>query len=127
MYESPIKMIMAETEHMMEDEVFKAIQRCAVDVDKEELIKALKYDRDQYEKGYEDGLNADKWILCSERLPVIEDELSDCAEDVGRRFLITDSGGYVYESTFWKCANVFNDNAIAWQPLPSAYKEGGQE
>lgn len=26
-----------------------------VDVDKEELIKALKYDRDQYHKGFEDG------------------------------------------------------------------------
>lgn len=29
-----------------------------VDVDKEELIKALAYDRNQYEKGYKEGFRA---------------------------------------------------------------------
>ena len=79
-----------------------------------------------YQEGYQDGLNADKWISCSGTLPIIVDEPSDCAKDVGRRFLITDSDGYVYDSTFWKYANAFDDDAIAWQPLPTAYK-GEQE
>ena len=30
----------------------------AIDIDKQELIRALKYDRDQYNKGYEDGYRA---------------------------------------------------------------------
>ena len=122
MYEPIINLIAGEMAYELEGEIYRAIQKYAVDVNKEELLKALQYDRDQYDKGYQDGLNADKWIPCSERLPIIEDEPSDYAEDVGRRFLITDSDGYVYESTFWKYANVFNDNAIAWQTLPEPYK-----
>ena len=44
---------------MQEDEnmVMKAIRKVGVNVDKEELIKALQYDRNQYAKGYEDGKN----------------------------------------------------------------------
>ena len=38
-----------------EEEVYKAIVRYGINVDKEELIKALEYDRQQYEKGFEDG------------------------------------------------------------------------
>ena len=34
----------------------EAIQYAQINVDKEELEKALKYDRDQYDKGYRDGL-----------------------------------------------------------------------
>ena len=37
-----------------EGEVMKAVQKFCVDVDKEELIKALQYDRNQYKKGYAD-------------------------------------------------------------------------
>lgn len=32
-----------------------AVQRVGVNVDKDELIKALQYDRGQYDKGYADG------------------------------------------------------------------------
>lgn len=44
---------------VQEDEkmVMKAIRKVGVNVDKGELIKALQYDRNQYEKGYEDGKN----------------------------------------------------------------------
>jgi hypothetical protein len=61
MYESPIEKIYGEiqTQMMQEDEkmVMEAIRNVGVTVDKEELIKALKYDRNQYTKGYEDGEN----------------------------------------------------------------------
>ena len=50
----------------LEDAVFKAIQKVDIEVDREELIKALQYDRNQYEKGYADGLKdaekIGKWI-----------------------------------------------------------------
>lgn len=51
-YESPIKMIMQEVQAQREGRVYEAIQNIGVDVDKEELLRALSYDRGQYEKGY---------------------------------------------------------------------------
>ena len=39
----------------MEGEIMKAVQRVGIDVDKDELIRALQYDRGQYQKGYMDG------------------------------------------------------------------------
>ena len=76
MWKSPIEIqqdIVRQVDMVVEDGVMKAIQRFDINVDKEELIKALKYDRDQYEKGYQDGVTdtnvGGKWIPCSERLP----------------------------------------------------------
>ena len=59
MYESPIEAIITEM-HMQarkqqENDIYQAIQRCDINVDKEELVRALQYDRQQYEKGYADG------------------------------------------------------------------------
>ena len=55
MYESPINMIISKLCTNLESDCLKAVQRCGFDVNKEELAKALKYDREQYEKGYTDG------------------------------------------------------------------------
>lgn len=61
MYKSPIEKIYGElqTQMVQEDEnmVMKTIRKIGVNVDKEELIKALNYDRNQYSKGYNDGKN----------------------------------------------------------------------
>ena len=38
----------------IEGEIYKAIMHVGVNVDKDELLKALAYDRNQYQKGYED-------------------------------------------------------------------------
>lgn len=61
MYKSPIEKIYSElqTQIVQEDEntVMKAVRNVRVNVDKEELIRALQYDRNQYAKGYEDGKN----------------------------------------------------------------------
>ena len=60
MYESPIEKIYSDIqsqiikqdeEHMM----YAVNQAISNNVDKEELIKALQYDREQYKKGYKDG------------------------------------------------------------------------
>ena len=57
-YESPIRLIydqvQTEIENGLESEIFRAVQRIGIDVDKEELIKALAYDRDSYIRGYRD-------------------------------------------------------------------------
>ena len=58
-YESPIKVSFEDRlKESLINEEEKAIigeVRMFVDVDKDELVKALAYDRGQYEKGYKDG------------------------------------------------------------------------
>ena len=55
MYKSPIDLFYDHLVTEQENEVFKAVVRCGIDVDKDELIKALAYDRRQYDLGYADG------------------------------------------------------------------------
>ena len=55
MYKSPIDVIYGQMQTQLEGDVLKAVQSYGINVDKEELIRALKYDRDQYDKGYADG------------------------------------------------------------------------
>lgn len=57
MYESPINVIYKNIETKLEDGVIKAVQDVGITVDKQELIKALQYDRDSYRRGYTDGVN----------------------------------------------------------------------
>ena len=55
MYESPINVIISKLCTQLESDCMKSVQSYGFDVDKEELAKALNYDRNQYEKGYADG------------------------------------------------------------------------
>ncbi len=63
MYESPITVytqlndVLEEVHKKQEEYVYNYLFEIGVNVDKEELIKALRYDRCQYEKGYRDGIN----------------------------------------------------------------------
>ena len=41
---------------MIEKEIVNTLVKLRVNVDKDELIKALEYDRKQYEKGYADAI-----------------------------------------------------------------------
>lgn len=54
-YESPIKTIYDDIKTSYENSVVKAVQAYGIKVDKAELLKALKYDRAQYDKGFMDG------------------------------------------------------------------------
>lgn len=76
MYDSPIHLIydklapqISETTDAM---ICTAILNVGINVDKEELIRALNYDRQQYKKGYADG-KADsqrgigRWIINGHR------------------------------------------------------------
>lgn len=55
MYESPIKVFQGELETQLEGEILKAVHRIDVTVDRDELIRALRYDREQYQKGFDDA------------------------------------------------------------------------
>lgn len=39
----------------LEEQIYTAVTNVGIRVDKEQLIKALVYDRQQYEQGYHDG------------------------------------------------------------------------
>ncbi len=54
-YKPPIEIIRHEMEMRLENDTMKVVQQNDIFVDKDELIKALQYDRDQYIKGFEDG------------------------------------------------------------------------
>ena len=53
-YRSPIEVIQTQFRSQVEGEIYKAVINVGVDIDKDELIKALSYDRNQYQKGYSD-------------------------------------------------------------------------
>ena len=55
MYESPVNIVYNQMQTEVDNYIFKAMVNVGVDVNKEELIKAMQYDRGQYEKGYKDG------------------------------------------------------------------------
>ena len=64
MYNSPITIfenVMQQQIQEKEDKIVSEIKsQIAVDVNKVELIKALNYDRHQYEQGYKDGIEAER-------------------------------------------------------------------
>jgi len=83
MYESPFSVsfmdeiaegIAKEIGEWIDDSIMKATVDAKITVDKDELVKALAYDRGQYDKGYGDGYqdgkrDARQWISVDERMP----------------------------------------------------------
>jgi len=61
-YESPIEVIYNRLQEQItmdfENNCIKAVQQYGFNVNKEELKKALQYDRGQYEKGYNDAIKS---------------------------------------------------------------------
>jgi Pyruvate/2-oxoacid:ferredoxin oxidoreductase delta subunit len=72
MYESPLTLLEGITNQIMEQRengiYMQVVDQFGVEVDKEELIRALQYDRDQYNKGYRDGKAAaeDELVRCKD-------------------------------------------------------------
>lgn len=62
----------------MDGLIISAVRRVGIDVNKEELVKALAYDRGQYEKGYEDALKEHGIIYCKDCVHNIEPEFGFC-------------------------------------------------
>ena len=67
-YKSPIEIINKSIETHIEDDVIKAVHKYGIDVDKSELIKALSYDRDQYNKGFQDGYRTGRMTAMYDQL-----------------------------------------------------------
>lgn len=54
-YESPIELITSAINSQMNENIIRAVQSVGIVVHEAELIQALKYDRDSYNKGYKQG------------------------------------------------------------------------
>jgi hypothetical protein len=51
-YQSPIEIITGQMRMEYDNEIYKAVLSYGVNVDKDELIRALQYDRGQFDSGY---------------------------------------------------------------------------
>ena len=69
-YLQPIETIVGMVNTCYEDGILKSVQKIGFNVNKEELEKALRYDRGQYQKGYSDGKEetVDKMIEFIDRI-----------------------------------------------------------
>lgn len=59
MYESPVYIVQEQLANQMrllhEDHIYRTILAYDIQVNKDELLRALRYDRHQYQKGFVDG------------------------------------------------------------------------
>lgn len=125
MYEPVANFIQRRAETFIEEELLRVTQEMGLDVNREELFKALKYDRGQYEKGYADGCRASrkhgewKTVECDTGevggyAPYIVVECSNCGEAVG---IEQGQYGWAYGDPFpWNCC-----------PLCEAKMDGGNK
>ena len=135
MYKCPIDIIYGELQTQMlqkeENMVLEATRKIGVNVDKEELIKALQYDREQYEEGYADAKSnfqeQTRWIPVKENYP--EEGIDVLVCDNYGNIKIT-KGGYITIETKTWCWDVDDfsfGSIVAWKPLPEPYDEKESE
>lgn len=99
MYKSSIEMACETLRIEQENNLLKAVQNVGINVDKDELIRALQYDRKQYDEGYYNGYRAfaNKFhVAFREHYPMYKDDALIRMGDVVR--LITDVKNEVYEN-----------------------------
>lgn len=127
-YESQIEIfeetVSSQYDKTLEEAVMQEVTRIGVYVDKHELIRALQYDRDQYNRGYHDGINAKKWISTKDRLPELYKEVLVTRETGGvsiSYLSVNRIGDYYWIGLV---GNTFPLSYVsAWQPLPVPYEE----
>ena len=148
MYESPIEAMQKHSEEITrqeENEIIMQIQETiGVVVDKDELIKALNYDRNQYQKGYEDAKKQyeRKWTpVSSGNLPknhaivevtvVRKDKtwnqkpyirLAEWNDELRDWFIIPYSITRLHGERLSE-SDGGDATVTAWRPLPEPYKE----
>lgn len=127
-YESPVKIIYGQMQTQFEDDILKGVQSYRIEVNKEELIKALRYDRGQFDKGYAVGYadgygdacaetKRPKWISVEDRLP---EEKVNC--------IVHYKHAYCDNDDYWAIGICFYDGekfqmdwaykVTHWMPLP---------
>ena len=54
-YKSPIETLREKATFWVDEQVYQAVENVDIKVDREELLRALQYDRGQYDTGYKNG------------------------------------------------------------------------
>ena len=132
MYESPIIQNIADISTQIRKEqdgriLYEVQQAIGYEIDRVELIKALNYDREQYQKGYEDGRKDNDWIPVSERLPYNHEYIKN-----NGLFNVSDGNRSYSEWFDIYGTQKFGEPTMygfrvdycvtAWKPLPEPYK-----
>lgn len=139
MYEDPIVIqtiadYIQKQNDAFDNLIYEAVQKVGIYVNREELIKALEYDRDQYRKGYMDGKRSGiDWRPYSEVEP----------GETGKYLIQTDAN--VIREARWTDCNPFKQDlktkphwnihdvpqysyVVAWAEMPQLYHgEGTKE
>lgn len=126
MYESPVELFdVADYTKKVNEEIdnyiYEYIIKLGINVNKEELIKALQYDREQYYKGYEDGLKVTDWHPYPKEKPTENREYNITIKSLKR----TTSAYYFTEDDTWYGSDdlyVPNGCITAWADLPEPFK-----
>lgn len=123
---APISLYESAMSFQVQNEILSAVKRVGVMVDKEELLKALDYDRNQYAEGYKAGYEAaaSKWISV-EGNPPEEDGMSVLC------VVKTYWGTCVCEGYYSKIGNrvwpkdedIALDDVTHWMPMPEPPEE----
>lgn len=126
MYKAPIEMLIdnvgTRVRYDTDMGVLRAVLDVGINVDKDELIRALEYDRGQYEKGFHDGVESvQKWIPVDDRLPEQTGLVLVCdtRENYFSAWEYLGNGLWYYDEIFW-----YTDDITHWMPLPEPPKEG---
>ncbi len=83
-YSSPIEIFINDVKYSMEQAVLAAVNKCEIKVNKDELIKALTYDRQQYEEGYKNAMKQMPKPLTEEDYTELRDRFGEYVEFVVR-------------------------------------------
>ena len=130
--ETTIQKVARDIEAQAEDYIYKAVRKIGIDVNKDELRRALRYDRDQYEHGRSDGYYEareefeQRWIPTRERLPesggfyLATVILDGPIIDNDRTTFESVEIAYFTTSRTW--ADWDSEDVTAWMPLPEPYK-----
>lgn len=129
MYKSPIELLIRDYQHQViereKEQVYRAAVQVVPNIDKDELLRALAYDRGQYQRGYLDGLHdaAPRWIPVEERLPATipcaaGTEYSEAVNVLtsGRKVLtaIWDGSEFIADAAFWDAEG---EDITHWTPV----------
>lgn len=133
LYKSPIEVfaeaVAPKVAEAFDSIVWEAIVKTNVVVDRDELVKALECDRDQWRKGFANGVEyaKPKWISVHDRLPEKGQLVAFIPTNntgsvyVGRLSCIGKRDGVMFNHREGR----FKSNYYAkwWMPLPEAPKE----
>ncbi len=104
MYESPITMIIDDMAEKLiknqEGYIVKCVQNVGVSVDKAELVRALAYDRQQYDKGFADG-----YAKAKEDVVRCKDCKHKYVDGDGVRYNVCELNHNKVQSDEWYCAD----------------------